>query len=230
LGHLETIHIGSDWNLTDFRLPVQWVNRPNHPTDQRLHDFRGFSGQIAGGIVREGQSVVILPSGLVSRVKQIWTLEGALREAFCPQSVTLVLEHDLDVSRGDVIADPQNPPSACTELHARVCWLHSRPLQVGRKYLLKQASQTVVAVVTTVEHRVDMSTLDPENDASELGLNDVGAIRLRTARPLIYDGFATNRQTGSFILIEPGTNATVAAGMLFPPHAVSTPEDKDFTI
>ena len=128
LGHLETVHLGSDWNLSDFRLPVQWVIRPNNPTDPALHDFRGLSGQIAGGIVREGQLVQVLPSGFLSKVKQIWTLDGPLKEAFCPQSVTLVLEDDIDVSRGDLIVHPVNLPGASNDLHARVCWLHARPL------------------------------------------------------------------------------------------------------
>ena len=230
LGHLETIHIGSDWNLTDFRLPVQWVNRPNHPTDAALHDFRGFSGQLAGGIVRVGQKVMVLPGGYTSTVKQIWTLDGPLQEAFCPQSVTLVLADDLDVSRGDMIVDPDDLPGTGTELHAKICWLHPKPLQVGRRYLLKHTTQTVQAAVTSIEYRINVSTLEQEPGAPALAMNDVGSIRLRTAKPLIYDGFAANRQTGSFILIEPGTNATVGAGMLFAPIEAAQPEYKDFVI
>ena len=230
LGHLETIHIGSDWNLTDFRLPVQWVNRPNHPTDAALHDFRGFSGQLAGGIVRVGQKVMVLPGGYTSTVKQIWTLDGPLQEAFCPQSVTLVLADDLDVSRGDMIVDPDDLPGTGTELHAKICWLHPKPLQAGRRYLLKHTTQTVQAAVTAIEYRINVSTLEQEPGALALAMNDVGSIRLRTAKPLIYDGFAANRQTGSFILIEPGTNATVGAGMLFAPIEVAQPEYKDFVI
>ena len=230
LGHLETVHIGSDWNLTDFRLPVQWVNRPHSPTDPALHDFRGLSGQLAGGIVRVGQKVMVLPSGYTSTVKQIWTLDGPLQEAFCPQSVTLVLADDLDVSRGDMIVDPDDLPGTGTELHAKICWLHPKPLQAGRRYLLKHTTQTVQAAVTAIEYRINMSTLEQEPGAPALAMNDVGAIRLRTAKPLIYDGFAANRQTGSFILIEPGTNATVGAGMLFAPIAAARPEYKDFVI
>jgi sulfate adenylyltransferase subunit 1 len=230
LGHLESVHIGSDWNLSDFRLPVQWVNRPNNPKDARLHDFRGLSGQIAGGLVRVGQSVMVLPSGFSSTVKEIWTLDGSLQEAFCPQSVTLVLEHDIDVSRGDVIVDPAALPGSSTDLHARICWLHPRPLQAGKKYLLKHTTQTVQAAVTAIEHRINISTFDQEPDAPALAMNDVGAIRLRTAKPLVYDGYAANRLTGSFILIEPGTNATVGAGMLFPPTEIARPEYKDFSI
>ncbi|HEY5743334.1 MAG TPA: GTP-binding protein [Terrimicrobiaceae bacterium] len=230
LGHLEGVHIGSDWNLSNFRLPVQWVNRPNNPRDHRLHDFRGFSGQIAGGIVRVGQQVMVLPSGFTSTVKEIWTLDGSLHEAFSPQSVTLVLEHNIDVSRGDVFVDPNDLPGASSELHAKVCWMHPRPLQSGKKYFLKHTTQTVQAVVTTIEHRINVSTLDMEPETPELAMNDIGEIRLRTSKPLIFDGYVTNRLTGSFILIEQGTNATVGAGMLFPPTEVAKPEYKDFVI
>jgi bifunctional enzyme CysN/CysC/sulfate adenylyltransferase subunit 1 len=230
LGHLESVHIGSDWNLSDFRLPVQWVNRPNNPEDAELHDFRGFSGQIAGGIVRVGQPVMVLPSGFTSTVKEIWTLDGPLTEAFCPQSVTLVLEHDIDVSRGDLIVDREDLPGASSELHAKICWMHPRPLQVGKKYFLKHTTQTVQAVVTAIEHRINISTLDQEPGAPELAMNDIGEIRLRASKPLVFDGYAQNRLTGSFILIEQGTNATVAAGMLHPPTEVARPEYKDFAI
>ena len=230
LGHLESVHIGSDWNLADFRLPVQWVNRPNNPTDPALHDFRGLSGQIAGGIVREGQLVMALPSGYVTKIKTIWTLDGPLKEAFCPQSVTVVLEDDIDVSRGDVLVTPANVPGTGTDLQARVCWLHARPLTPGKKYHLKHLTQTVPASVTSIDYRIDISTLDQQAGVDTLAMNDVGAIRLRTARPLLYDGFATNRHTGSFILIEQGSNATVAAGMLLAPTKLAQPEYTGFSI
>ncbi len=230
LGHLEGVHIGSDWNLSDFRLPVQWVNRPNNPNNADLHDFRGFSGQVAGGIVRVGQPLMVLPSGFSSTVKQIWTLDGVLQEAFSPQSVTLVLEHDIDVSRGDVFVDPNNLPGSGSELHAKVCWMHPRPLQRGKKYFLKHTTQTVQAVVTAIEHRINVSTLEMEPETPELVMNDIGEIRLRTSKPLIFDAYSSNRLTGSFILIEQGSNATVGAGMLFPPTEVARPEYKDFAI
>ncbi|MCX8155131.1 MAG: GTP-binding protein [Verrucomicrobiae bacterium] len=229
LGHLETVHIASDYNLNGFRLPVQWVNRPQAPRDPRYHDFRGYSGQIAGGIVRVGDAVLVLPAGLKSRVKDIWTYDGSLQEAFCPQSITLLLEHDMDVSRGDMVVGFQHLPGMDNEVRAQVCWMHGRPLQAGRKYLLKHTTATVQAVVMEVEHRTNILTFEPE-PASELGLNDIGQVRLKTARPLVYDGYATNRLTGAFILIEPGTNATVAAGMLLPPPRAITPEYHDFVI
>jgi bifunctional enzyme CysN/CysC/sulfate adenylyltransferase subunit 1 len=230
LGHLESVHIASDWNLHDFRLPVQWVNRPHHPTDPALHDFRGFSGQIAGGIVRTGQKVIALPAGLVTTVKQIWTFDGPVPEAYCPQSVTLVLEHDIDISRGSMIIGTDHLPGAGCDLAAEVCWMHPRPLQAGKKYLLKHTTHTVQAVVTEIVNKLNVTTLDTEPAPAALAMNDLGEIRLRTARPLVFDGYATNRLTGSFILIEPGTNATVAAGMLLPPHEVVKAENGDYTI
>jgi bifunctional enzyme CysN/CysC/sulfate adenylyltransferase subunit 1 len=230
LGHLETVHIASDWNLSNFRFPVQWVNRPNNPTDHTLHDFRGLSGQIAGGIVRVGQKVMILPSGFSSIIEQIWTLDGLQEEAFSPQSVTLVLEHDLDISRGDVIVDAEDLPGSSSDLHAKICWMNPRPLTPGKQYLIKHTNQTVKASVTAIEHRINISTLEKQDGITELAMNDLGEIRLKTAKPLIYDGYARNRLTGSFILIEPGTNATVAAGMLLPPTEVARPEYCDFAI
>ena len=229
LGHLETVHIASDWNLSGLRFPVQWVNRPNSPTDLKLHDFRGLSGQIAGGIVKVGQPVMVLPSGMKSTIQEIWTLDGTLQEAFCPQSVTLVLKDDLDVSRGDMVIGMDHRPGMNTELGARVCWMNPRPLQPGKKYLLKHTTKTVQAIVTELESRINIHTFDPE-PASELAMNDIGEISLRTAKPLVFDGYGTNRLTGSFVLIEQGTNHTVAAGMLQVPTELVKPEYDDFTI
>jgi sulfate adenylyltransferase subunit 1 len=230
LGHLETVHIASDWNLNAFRLPVQWVNRPNNPTDSRLHDFRGFSGQIAGGVVRVGQTVMVLPSGLKSTVKEIWTYDGPLEEAFCPQSVTVVLNGEIDISRGNMLIGTEALPGMSTELHARVCWMHPKPLQAGRKYLIKHTSHGAQVMVSSIETRINMQTFENESSPRELSMNDMGEVKLRASKPLIYDGYAANRMTGSFILIEPGTNATVAAGMLLPPTEVVQPEYTDFVI
>jgi sulfate adenylyltransferase subunit 1 len=230
LAHLENVHIASDWNLSALRFPVQWVNRPNNPTHPELHDFRGLSGQIAGGIVRQGQTVVVLPTGIRTTVKDIWTFDGPLAEAFSPQSVTLCLEHDVDVSRGDMIVGLENLPGHSAALQAHVCWMHQRKLQAGKKYFLKQAAQTVPVVVTQVESRINMSTFEPEAAPEALALNDVGVVRLKTARPIIFDGYYANRLTGSFILIEQGTNTTVGAGMLFAPTEAAKPEYVDFAI
>ncbi len=230
LDHLETVHIASDRNLNALRFPVQWVNRPNNPTDAALHDFRGLSGQIASGIVRRGQEVVVLPAGIKTRVTSIWTYQGLLEEAFSPQSVTLCLEHDIDISRGDMIVGLDQLPGHSADLHAQVCWMHSRPLQAGKKYFLKHGTQTVQAIVSRLESRINMTTLDPEPAPAALAINDIGGIRLKTAKPLIYDGYAANHLTGAFILIEQGTNATVAAGMLSAPTETARPEYADFAI
>jgi bifunctional enzyme CysN/CysC/sulfate adenylyltransferase subunit 1 len=230
LAHLENVHIASDWNLNTLRFPVQWVNRPNAPTDPKLHDFRGLSGQIASGIVRKGQSVVVLPAGIRTTVKDIWTYDGSLPEAFCPQSVTLCLEHDIDVSRGDMIVGLENLPGQSSELHAHVCWMHQRPLQAGRKFFLKHTTQTVQAVVAKLDSRIDMATFEPEPEPPALGINDIGTVRLKISKPIVYDGYTTNRLTGSFILIEQGSNATVAAGMLSAPTEAVKPEYTDFAI
>ncbi len=230
LGHLETVHIASDWNLSALRFPVQWVNRPNNPRDPKLHDFRGLSGQIASGIARKGQTVAVLPVGIKSTVKDIWTYDGTLQQAFCPQSVTLCLEHDINVSRGDMIVGLENLPGQGFDLHAHVCWMHERKLEVGKKYFLKHATQTVQAIVTEVESRINMTTFEPEAAPAVLAVNDVGVVRLRTAKPLVYDGYNTNRLTGSFILIEQGSNATVGAGMLTAPTEPVKPEYTDFAI
>jgi bifunctional enzyme CysN/CysC/sulfate adenylyltransferase subunit 1 len=230
LHHLETVHIASDWNFGTFRFPVQWVNRPNNPTDKSLHDFRGLSGQIASGIVRKGQQVVVLPAGIKTTVKDIWTYDGSLAEAFCPQSATLCLEHDIDISRGDMIVGLENLPGRSAELSARVCWMNQRPLQTGKKYFLKHTTQTVQAVITAVENKINFETLEPVNAPGTLAMNDIGGIKIRTAKPLVFDGYQINRLTGSFILIEQGTNLTVGAGMLAPPLEAVKPEYSDFAI
>ena len=231
LRHLENLHIASDWNLNCFRFPVQWVNRPNNPTDHSLHDFRGLSGMIASGIVRKGQQVVVLPIGIKTTITDIWTYDGSVAEAFCPQSVTICLEHDIDVSRGDMIVGVDGLPGRdLSELSARVCWMHQRPLQVGKKYFLKHTTQTVQAAITHIESKINFNTLEPEPAPTTLAINDIGGIRLKTAKPLVYDGYSTNRLTGSFILIEQGTNATVAAGMLSAPVEAVKPEYTDFAI
>jgi bifunctional enzyme CysN/CysC/sulfate adenylyltransferase subunit 1 len=230
LQHLESVHIASDWSMTGFRFPVQWVNRPHNPTDAALHDFRGLSGQIVGGLVRVGDPVVVLPGGQRSSVKEIWAHPGPVPEAFCPQSVTLQLEHDLDVSRGDMIVGLDHFPGVGSELQARLCWMNPKPLQAGRKYLLKHGTQTVQALVAGIDGCVDVGTYDVQSPVSELALNDIGDVRLKTARPLVFDGYRHNRLTGSFILIEPGTNHTLAAGMLESPAQSFRIEEEEFAI
>jgi len=230
LGHLESVHIASDWNLGAFRFPVQWVNRPNNPKDKTLHDFRGLSGQIARGIVKIGQEVLVLPSGQKSRVKKIWTFDGPLEEAFCPQSVTLILEDDIDISRGDMLAGTDPLPGHSSDLAARVCWMDSRPLQRGQKFFMKHGTQTVQAIVSTLDNRINIQTYEPEPEPTKLAMNDIGEITFRTAKPVVFDGYTTNRLTGSFILAGLSTNGTVAAGMFHAPTKPYQPEHTDFSI
>jgi bifunctional enzyme CysN/CysC/sulfate adenylyltransferase subunit 1 len=230
LRHLESIHIASDWDLSALRFPVQWVNRPNNPRDPALHDFRGLSGQLAGGIVRVGQSVLALPSGQVTTVKGIHTYDGPLDEAFSPQSVTLQLADDLDVSRGDMIVGLDRMPGFSTDLRAKICWMNQKPLHRGRKYWLKHTTQTIQAIVTSLDARINITTYDEEPQPTELGLNDIGEVQIKTSRPLAFDGYSQNRLTGAFVLIEQGTNLTVGAGLLHPPTELYRPEYTDFAI
>lgn len=230
LAHLESVHIGSDHDLARFRFPVQWVNRPNRPADAALHDFRGVSGRIAGGIVRRGDTVLVLPAGVATRVQRIHTLDGDLDAAFAPQSVTLVLEHDVDVSRGSMLVQPEAPPGVATDLRAQLCWMHPRPLRPGRRLLLKHTTQTVPVVVTELTQRLDLTTFEPGPAPAEFALNDLGGVRLRTARPVFHDAYAANRLTGSFILIDPDTHATAAAGMLEAPAEPFRPGHGDYSI
>jgi sulfate adenylyltransferase subunit 1 len=230
LGHLETMHIASDWDLTAFRLPVQWVNRPNNPTDHNLHDFRGLSGQIARGLVKTGDRVMVLPAGIKATVKEIWTYDGVVEEAYAPQSITLRLAENIDVSRGDTIVGLEGLPGMTSDLRAHICWMNQRPLTKGKKYFLKHTTQTVQAMVTSLDHRINIQTFEAEPEPAELPMNGIGEIHLRTSKPLIFDGYSTNRLTGSFILIEQGSNQTVGAGMLFPPVEPVKPEYQDFAI
>jgi bifunctional enzyme CysN/CysC/sulfate adenylyltransferase subunit 1 len=217
LGELENVYIASDLNLKDFRFPVQYVIRPYK---DEYHDFRGFAGQIAGGTVRVGDEVLVLPSGRTTRVKEIHTYEGSLDEAFAPMCVTLRLDDEIDISRGDLIAGIYNPPHVQTEHEANLCWMAETPLQLGRKYAIKHNTNTQRMIATELLYKVNIHTLENEPGASTLGLNDIGRVRFKTTKPLVYDNYRKSRGTGSFILIDEATNATVAAGMLHSP----TPE------
>jgi bifunctional enzyme CysN/CysC len=215
LHHLEHVHIASDRNLVDVRLPVQWVIRPG--TDEH-HDFRGYAGQIAGGVLRPGDDVVVLPSGAASRIATVESLDGPLEEAFPPMSVTVTLEDDLDVSRGDMIVRSQNRPLVERDLDAMVCWMSETPSVPGGRYLIKHTTRTTRAVMTELVHRIDVDGLHRDHEARTLDLNEIGRATFRTAVPLAFDPYRRNRLTGSFILIDEATNDTVAAGMLLGPH------------
>ena len=211
LTHLEEIHIASDRNLIDPRFPVQYVVRP---MSDDHHDYRGYAGQVAGGFFRPGDEVVILPSGFTSKVAAIDTLAGPVEEAFAPMSVTIRLEDDIDVSRGDMICRVNNHPEVGQDLDAMVCWLTDKPLAVGGKYAIKHTTRSARALVRDLRYRLDINTLHRDESASGLGLNEIGRLRLRTTAPLMFDEYRRNRTTGSFILIDEATNATVGAGMI----------------
>ena len=213
LEHLETVQIAADRNLDELRFPVQYVIR-DHATD-----YRGYAGRIASGVVRPGDEVLVLPGGHTTTVEAIDTLDGALGEAVPPLSVTLGLTDDLDISRGDLICGPADRPSLERELTADVCWMADAPLRPRGRYLIKHAAHTVAAMVDELVDRVDVHTLDRESAPPELALNDIGRVRLRTARPVAFDAYARNRATGSFIVIDEATNETVGAGMIVPAPA-----------
>ena len=206
LHYLETVHIASDRNLTEMRFPVQYVICPNL-------NFRGYAGQVASGVIRPGDPVMVLPSGRTSRIKSVVSYDGELAEAFPPMSVTVCLEDEIDISRGDMLVPPSHSPHVTRKIDARVVWMHDHELELGRTYLLKHTSQTLRAAVTAVRYRVNMSSLEKETPAT-LKLNDIGAVVIESQKPLFCDPYRRNRATGSFILIDPMSNATVAAGMI----------------
>jgi sulfate adenylyltransferase subunit 1 len=208
---LETIHIASDENHIDCRFPVQTVIRPH---SDEYHDFRGYAGRINGGIFRKGDEILVLPSGFTSRIKAIHTFDGELEEAFAPLSVTMTLEDDIDVGRGDMIVRVNNKPEPSQDVDIMMCWLNSAPMHVGQKYLLRHTSNEVRAMIKEVVYKMDIDTLQRVEDDAQLKANDIGRIRLRTTAPIFADSYRTNRHTGSLILIDEVTNETVAAGMI----------------
>jgi sulfate adenylyltransferase large subunit len=213
LYHLETVHISSDRNLIDVRFPVQWVLRPQSKDDQ-LHDYRGYAGQVAGGVLRPGDDVLVLPSGLPTKITRIEQGGEDIDAAFSPMSVTVHLADDVDISRGDMLCRPNNQPTVGQDLDAMVCWMSDKPLQLKGRYALKHTTRWTRAMVTDVLYRIDVNTGHRDDSAKEMKLNELGRIRVRTTTPVVYDEYKQNRITGSFILVDESTNATVAAGML----------------
>jgi sulfate adenylyltransferase subunit 1 (EFTu-like GTPase family) len=211
LEHLETVEIAGDRNLEDRRFPVQWVIRP---MSGEHHDYRGYAGEVAGGIWRAGDEVVVLPSGGRSRVASVEQLDGRLASAIPGQSVTILLEDDLDVGRGDMLADPDRPPFVAREVTAELCWMRERPLEPGARLAVKHTTRASRAIVDELVSVVDMHTLESVPSPARLELNDLGFARLRLAEPLAVDPYERNRSTGSFILIDEATNDTVGAGMV----------------
>jgi sulfate adenylyltransferase large subunit len=210
LYHLEHVVIAPDRNLTDIRFPVQWVIRPN--SDEH-HDYRGYAGQVAGGVLHPGDQVMVLPSGQRTEIAAIDTFKGPVENAFPEMSVTVRVADELDISRGDMLVEPDDPPAAARELEAMVCWMGSDPLHPGARLIIKHTTRTTRARVEQLDYRVDVNTLDHQ-PTDELALNEIGRVRIRTGSPLIVDPYARNRTTGSFILIDEASNDTVAAGMV----------------
>ncbi len=212
LHHLEHVHIASDRNLVDVRFPVQFVIRPQ---STQVTDYRGYAGQVASGVLKPGDEVMVLPSGFTTRIAGIDTADGPVAEAYPPMSVTIRLEDELDVSRGDLICRPNNRPAAAQDIEAMLCWMdEARPMNVGGKYAIKHTTRAARAVVRDLHYRLDVNTLHRDESATNLGLNEIGRVRLRTTVPLLADQYRRNRTTGGFIVIDETTNRTVGAGVI----------------
>jgi bifunctional enzyme CysN/CysC len=215
LHHLEEVFIASDRNLIDARFPVQYVLRPMR---EEFHDYRGYAGTVAGGVLKVGDEVLVLPSGFTTTVRSIDTADGSIDEAFTPMSVAITLADEIDISRGDMICRPHNQPTVGQDIDVMVCWMGERSvLREGLKLQLKHTTRTARALVKDLHYRLDVNTLHRDHDATELSLNEIGRISVRTTVPLFYDDYRRNRDTGSFILIDEATNATVGACMIVGP-------------
>ena len=211
LEHLEQVEVLDTEDRVDARFPVQWVIRPQ---SAEFPDHRAFAGRVAGGVFRPGQKVTALPSGFESTIKAIHTFEGDLEEAFAPLSVSISLEDEIDISRGDMIVASDDVPEHRQDLTATICWFSEKKLIPRGKYYLRHTTREVQAIVSALNFKVDINTLERDEDTANFALNDIGGIRIRTSAPLFYDSYKKNRSTGSFILIDAGTNETVAAGMI----------------
>ncbi len=208
---LENVYIAGDQNYLDARLPVQYVIRPQ---SDEYHDYRGYAGQVAGGIFRKNDKVTILPSGLESTIKSIDTLNGEINEAFAPQSITITLNDDIDISRGDMIVKPNNQPQQSQNVKAMISWFNEKPLQLQGKYTMRHTTNTLRCIVKDIEFKMDINKLERNYDDKQIKMNDIARISLKTTKPIFYDPYRINRNTGSFILIDEATNETVGAGML----------------
>jgi len=214
LHHLESVYIASDRNLIDCRFPVQWVVRPR--SDDH-HDYRGYAGMVASGVFKPGDEAVILPSGYTTTIAAIDGPQGPVDEAYPTMSVVVRLADDVDVGRGDMICRPHNQPEVGQDIDATVCWMADRPLAPANRYVLKHTTRSVPAVVRQLQYRLNVNTLHRDETATTLTFNEIGRVTLRTAAPLMFDPYRRNRTTGSFILIDPATNATAGAGMILGP-------------
>ena len=208
---LENIHIGSDQNHIDCRFAVQYVIRPH---SDKHHDFRGYAGRISGGIFKPGDKVIVLPSGFSSTIKSIEIGGEHIEEAFAPMSVTMTLENDIDISRGDMIVRENNQPIITQDLDIMVCWMNDKKLQLNGKYAIKHTTNDARCIVKEIVYKVNVNTLHRIEDDKNIGLNEIARVRLRTTKPLFVDRYTRNRTTGSMILIDEGTNETMGAGMI----------------
>ncbi|RVT96521.1 sulfate adenylyltransferase subunit CysN [Mucilaginibacter limnophilus] len=208
---LETLHIGSDYNHIDARFPVQTVIRPH---SDEYHDYRGYAGRIAGGIFRPGDNITVLPSGLTSSIKSIDTYDGPLEEAFAPMSVSITLNDDIDLSRGDMIVKENNQSEVSQDIDVMICWLAANPPRPGAKYYLRHTTNEVRAIIKEVVYKMDINTLEHTEGDINIKMNDIARVRLRTTQPVMYDAYRKNRTTGALILVDEATNETVAAGMI----------------
>ena len=221
LHHLEETHIASDRNLIDARFPVQYVIRPQDQVNHELHDYRGYAGTLAGGVLKPGDEVVVLPSGLTSTIAAIDTADGPVGEAFAPMAVTIRLADDIDVSRGDMICRVRNRPHVGQDLDAMVCWLTSHShLRPGAKLAIKHTTRWGRTLIKDLHYRLDINTLHRDESAQHLALNEIGRVRLRTTVPLFFDEYRPNRASGSIILVDETTNNTVGAGTIIGPTEV----------
>lgn len=208
---LENVQVDSDYNHVDSRFPVQWVTRPQskeHP------DYRGYAGRIAGGVFKPGDEIIALPSGFTSKIHSVETFRNEEEEVFSPMSVTMTLEEDIDISRGDMIAKPDNQPTVGQDIDLMICWLNKKPLQPGGKYAIRHTTREARCIIKEVKYKVNINTLHRVEGDKEIGLNDIGRILIRTTQPLFYDSYKRNRTTGSLIIIDEYTNETVGAGMI----------------
>ena len=208
---LETIHINADYNHEDVRFPVQYVVRPQ---SKEFHDYRGYAGRIASGILKPGDNVKVLPTGLNTKIKTIDTMNESLEMAFAPQSVTLTLEDDIDISRGDMIVGENKAPEVSKEFDMNICWLGESPMQLRGKYLMKHNTNDLRCIITEVKYKIDVNTLEKNYEDKSVKLNEIARISIKTTKPVFYDPYKVNRFTGSAVLIDEGTNNTVCAGMI----------------
>jgi sulfate adenylyltransferase subunit 1 len=208
---LENIHIGSDQNHVDCRFPVQFVVRPQ---SKEFPDYRGYAGRIEGGVFKPGDDVTVLPSGFTSKIKSIDTFDGEVKEAFSPMSVCMTLEDDIDISRGDMLVRENNKPTIEQDIDVMICWMNEKKMIPRGKYTIRHTSQTARCIIKEVKYKMDINTLHRNEEDREIGLNDIGRITIRTTKPLFFDSFRRNRNTGSIILVDEATNETVAAGMI----------------